>query len=411
MPVNQFEITSLALNGTVAAFEGESEFLATVDTKAAKGYTMQNINVGQTVEVVLPPRPNEWIEGRVINPESSVYDKVSVTVVQKNTSRVISDAELELSAKDFFEDIVTPDTNGGVRDAEISALQSILLQGSMADISSVGQDPTNSRIWSDINAKASMMLMPSKNRMGIMNPLAMSGLSNNESKLFGPAQILNAAALDGKVKMLAGVGKFYDSVNLPRQVNGSGNTTGVTVDGTQAPGSTLNMIGVGNALTYFPGQQFYFSDSGVGNAEDPEKHLVLPFKQTFTVTSAVTSDSSGHAAVSFTPPIITTGSLRNIPAMPASGAAITFLGEPNTAYPQAMLYHPSTFNFVGLNLPTFDNRGGVSKMKKFKNIPLRSVYFTDYKEGQNYLRYDRLTAIVTIHYQHAWRQWGKAETP
>lgn len=404
MALNSFTLTDLAANGLVAAIEGKSEFLSTVKTRLSKEYARDNLDVGQTIRMVLPPRPNPWIDGRVIDPQASEYEQVSVTVVQKNTSRVISDAELELSRREFFEEVVKPDVNGGVREAEINSLKGILTQGSMADIDSVGQDPANSRIWGNIRAKAKMMLLPADDVYGIMNPLTMQALANNESKLFHPEETVTSAALEGRVNTLVGVGKMYDSVNIPNFTNGDGNQT-CAVAGAGQTGSSLSVDVVASGATYKAGQQFYFSDATVGFALDPEKHFAQPFKQVFTLTQDC-AISGNAATLVFSPAIVISGSLQNQLVAPPDDAVITFLGAPSGTYQQALLYGGEAIDFVGLSLPTFEGRGGVSKMKKYKEVPLRSVYFTDYKAGQNYLRYDMMTGILINRWQHVWRQWG-----
>jgi hypothetical protein len=403
MSLNAYQLTDLAVNGLVAAIEGKSEFLGTVKTRLSKDYAREGLDVGQTIRVVLPPRPNPWIDGRVIDPQATEYEEVSVTVIQKNTSRVISDAELQLDRREFFEECVKPDVNGGVREAEINALAGLMIQPAMADIDSVGQDPANSRIWNQIRAKGKMMLMPNQDIMGVMNPLQMAALADNEAKIFGPASIRDVAALDGRVRELVGVGKFYDSVNLPTQTNGTGDKLADVLLGGQT-GTSLNIDGAGTG-SYLAGQQFYFSDATVGFALDPEKHFALPFKQVFTLTQDCPI-TAGAATLVFQPAIIITGSLMTQLVAPPNNAVVTFLGDPSGIYPQSMMYGGEAIDFVGLNLPTFDGRGGVAKMKKYKEVPLRSVYFTDYKAGQNYLRYDQMTGIMTNRWQHVWRQWG-----
>mgnify|MGYP003337618230 CR=1 FL=1 len=42
---------------------------------------------------------------------------------------------------------------------------------------------------------------------GVMNPMAMADLSDNESKIFGPSNLRDMAALEGRIKTMAGVGE------------------------------------------------------------------------------------------------------------------------------------------------------------------------------------------------------------
>lgn len=409
MAVNDFQVTNLAATGLQYEFDSSGEFIPTIGKRFAKEFAKPEMAVGQTINITLMPRPNPWIEGREIEPQGTAYDTVSLTVVQKNTSRVLSEAEYVLDAPRFYEDVVKPDVRGGVREADQSALTTVCTGAAMLNTDYIGQEPANSLIWSTTRAKARMMLTPSKGMIGIMNPLAMANLANNESKLFRPAEIVDAAALEGRVQMLGGVGKMFDSVNLPRQENGTANTTGVEVAGTQSPGSSLDIDGCGATKTYKKGQQFWFSDAGVGNALDPEKKTKLPFKMIFTLTEDVETDGGGAATITFTPAIITEGSLQNLESMPLNNADITFAGDPETAYPQSLLYHDEAIQFVGLGLPTLSGQGGVTAVRDYKSVPLRTVKFVDYDTGLQKLRYDLMTGVVTCYPQMVWRHWGPGE--
>ena len=409
MALNSLIVTNLAAMGQAAAFKGESEFIETIGTRMSKEFGMPNMNVGQTINEVLPPRPNPWIEGRVQDPSATVQEQVSVTVIQRNTARVISDAELQLDYRQFFEDVVAPDVNGGVREAEQNSLKTLLYYPSMSNLASVGVDPTNSRIWQQTRAMYSLMLGPKKDIFGIMDPITEAALADNESKLYRPNETVDIAALEGRVSRLAGVGDMFDSVNLPTFTNGDGKKV-IAVNGANQTGTSLICDGASSGTTYKKGQQFYFSDTGVGNALDPEKHNKLPFKQIFTLSQDCTISGAAVTLV-FGPSIIIDGSLQDQLAAPADNAVVTFIGDPSVTYKQHFLYNggqQGAIQFVGLQLPTFDGRGGVAKMSKYRDVSLRSVYFTKYDEGQNYLRYDQMNGIYTRRWQHVWRFWGEA---
>lgn len=407
---NGFQLTKLVALGLGYGFESDSQFLRTVSTRMPKNFMTKDFNVGQSIEMELKPRPTPWIEGRVIDPNPTEYDKASVTVIQRNTSRMLSAAELTLSDKAFFEDIAKPDIRGGVREAEINSLTSLLSQSHMTDTRYVGQDPANSKIWGSIAARNRTMLSPRKGIYGMMKPDQMAALADNESKIFGPSSLRDEAAYDGMITgKMAGVGEFYECNDLPRQINGTANVTGVTVDGPNQSGNTLNVTGAGNALTYKKGQVFYFTADGVGNALDPEKKFQLSFPQTYTLTQDCISDSGGDVELVFTPPIIVTGSLKNLTAVPPDTTPIKFIGLASKAYPISILYCGESIEFVGLPLAAPQDPRVAYSVKNYKNLPMASTIFFDGKEGQNYIRYDMMTGICTTYGQHVWMQWGKPE--
>src|SRR3990167_75120 len=157
MKLNAFAISSLAVKGMEMGFKGASEFLSTIPTRYAKNYNMRNTDTGQTIEIVLPPRPNPWIEGRAVDTQGTDEERVSLTVRQFNTSRMISDTE-------FMEDYVKIDINGGVRQAETQCLIDILSNPAMANTGSVGQRPASSQVWQETAAMARQMLVPNSGK-------------------------------------------------------------------------------------------------------------------------------------------------------------------------------------------------------------------------------------------------------
>lgn len=408
MALNAFAISNMSIKGMEAGLEGASEFLATVDTQYAKEYENKNVNTGTTIEIALPPRPNPWVEGREMTAEGTENERVNITVTQFNTGRVISGAELALSDKEFMEECIAPDVNGGVREAEIRCLDAIKAQGGMANTASVGVSPASAAIWQKTGAMAQQMLMPMKNSCGLLDHITMGDLSSNQSTLFRPSDMVDAAALKGKVYNLAGVGNMYGSVNISAHTNGNGISTGVLVLGASQSGNSLNCNTATALSTYTKGSQFFLEN---GFALDPEKKKILSFPQTFTLTQDCVADGAGLITLVFAPAIIPTGSLKNVVVSPANGDDVTFLGNPNKRYRQNMLYAKEAFAFVGLPLPALEGQGGIVKTSRHKNVPIRTVMFTDWKGGQHYLRYDLFFGIAVKRYQWWFRLWGAEETP
>lgn len=411
MVLNAFAISSMAIKGMEKGFEGESEFLGTVDTRYAKDYETRNTDTGQTIEIVLPPRPNDWVEGREMEASATEEERVSLTVRQFNTGRVISGAELKLSDKDFMTEIVKPDVNGGVREAEIQCLNDMMSQNAMANTASVGVRPASAQVWQETAAMARQMLTPkgADKTCAMLDEITMARLASNESTLFRPGSLVDVAALEGRVQELASVGNMYGSVNIPSHTNGTGNVTGVLVNGAGQSGNSLVADAATFSSTFSEGSQFFLEDTF---AIDPEKKSkIQSFPQIFTLTQDAVADGAGNVKLVFAPAIIVTGSLRNVEAAPANNATVTFLGAANKRYRQDLLYSKEAIAFVGLPLPALEGQGGVVKNGKYKNVPMRTVFFTDWKGGLHYVRYDLFFGITIKRWQWVWRIWDLEETP
>lgn len=402
MALNSFAISNMAIKGMEAGLEGSSEFLATVDTQYAKDYEDKSVNTGQTIEIVLPPRPNPWVEGREMEASGTEHERVPITVRQFNTGRVISGAELALSNKEFMDEVVKPDVNGGVREAEIRCLTDIMTQAAMANTASVGIRPASSQVWQETSAMARQMLIPKKNVNALLDEITMGRLASNESTLFRPAELVDSAALEGRVKELAGVGNFFGSVNIGEHVNGNGNVTGVLVNGASQSGTSLVCDTATAASTFTAGSQFTLEDTP---AIDPEKKFAQTFSQVFTLTQDCVADGGGNVTLVFAPSIIVTGSLKNVLTAPANNANVTFLGNINKRYRQNLLYAKESVAFVGLPMPALQGQGGVVKNGRYKNVPIRTVVFSDWKGGLHYLRYDLFFGVAVKRWQWIWRLW------
>lgn len=80
----------------------------------------------------------------------------------------------------------------------------------------------------------------------------------------------------------------------------------------------------------------------------------LPFLRQFVVVADASSDASGNATLTISPPIITSGAYQTVSAAPADNAPITVVGTANTGFRQNMLFHKDAFHLamVPLELPS-----------------------------------------------------------
>lgn len=87
---------------------------------------------------------------------------------------------------------------------------------------------------------------------------------------------------------------------------------------------------------------------------NPQSKQSTGHLQQFVATADVSSDATGNATLSISPPITVTGPYQTVTASPADGAALTFVGTANTAYVQGLAFHRDAFTLatVDLDLPT-----------------------------------------------------------
>lgn len=108
--------------------------------------------------------------------------------------------------------------------------------------------------------------------------------------------------------------------------------------------------------------------------------------QTFVVTTDATSGAStGPAALTISPPIITSGPYQTVTAAPADGAAIVVkTGASGTSHKQNLAFHPNaiTLAMAPLDLPT---EGASASRESFDNVSIRTV--TQYAIGTDTTTY------------------------
>ena len=158
-------------------------------------------------------------------------------------------------------------------------------------------------------------------------------------------------------------------------------------------GDVITLAGV-NAVNPVPGQ--------TGTGKDDLGRL-----QQFVVLNAATSDGSGNATITISPPIITSGPFQTVTAAPANNAAITPLGTEATGYTQNLAFHRNAFALVTVPLEMPD---GVSfkARETHRGISMRVVKDYDIVNDDDVIRLDVLYGVKTLYNDLATRLSGTA---
>jgi hypothetical protein len=116
--------------------------------------------------------------------------------------------------------------------------------------------------------------------------------------------------------------------------------------------------------------------------------------QTFVVTAdAAAGATTGPAALTISPPIITSGPYQTCAAAPADGAAITVkTGSGGASHKQNMAWHENaiTLAMAPLDLPT---DGATASRESFGNVSIRAVRQYDIINDKTIYRFDILYGV------------------
>lgn len=141
-------------------------------------------------------------------------------------------------------------------------------------------------------------------------------------------------------------------------------------------------------------------------AINPKNRRTTGRLRRFTSLADVNSDGAGNATIPISPPIILTGPLQTVTALPADGATLAFLGLPDTPYKQNLVYHKKAFTtaIVPLVMP---NRGMASRaMDPDVGVSMRVWKDSDIMTDSHPARTDILFGWVTQRPEFAVRVWS-----
>lgn len=198
----------------------------------------------------------------------------------------------------------------------------------------------------------------------------------------------------------------YQSVHVPTHVVGVATGTPLVNGGAQNVTyaaskdtwtQTLNTDGWTNSTTGILKAGDVFTIAGVF-AVNPVTKDSTGRLQTFVVTADANSGATtGPAALTISPPIITSGAYQTVSAVPADNAAITVkTGTGGTGYKQSLLLHPKAFALVTrpLNIP--QGAGLKTSTKSGNKVTISCSEWVDGNTLTHYMRFDMLWGVKCI---------------
>lgn len=239
-------------------------------------------------------------------------------------------------------------------------------------------------------------------RSAVLSPADQWGMLGSQTALY-IQNAANGAYRDASLGMIGGV-DTYMAQNVPTHtvgvatgtplVNGASQTsTYANVKDTWT--QTLNTDGWTNSTTGILKAGDVFTIANV-YAVNPVTKATLPFLRQFVVTADADSGAStGPAALTISPPIITSGAQQTVSAAPADNAAITVVGTGGTGYRQNMVFHKNAFALVTVPMEAPQGAVNVSR-QSYKGINVRLVPYYDGTNDISKWRLDLLYGVKCI---------------
>lgn len=198
----------------------------------------------------------------------------------------------------------------------------------------------------------------------------------------------------------------YTSVHAPTHTVGVATGTPLVNGGSQAVTyatakdswtQTLNTDGWTNSTTGILKAGDVFTIAGVF-AVNPISKQSTGRLQTFTVTADADSGATtGPAALTISPPIITSGAYQTVSGAPADNAAITVkTGTGGTSYKQSLLMHPKALALVSRPLKIANGAGVKTSTKSGNRVTISVTEFVNGNTLAHTMRFDMLFGVKLL---------------
>lgn len=345
------------------------------------GNAMNGYQAGSTVSI---KRPTDFTvrDGANVSNQDVVEGSTSITVnKQKGVDFVFTSQELTLNIKDLSERVIKPAMVqlANQVDADLFALYQQVPNW-------VGTPGQSINSYADFAAGPQRMdeyAIPSADRSAILSPADHWGLLGSQTALY-MQDVAKGAYRNGSLGMIGGVDTFMAqnvpthtvgvATGTPKVNGGSQTSTYATVKDSMT--QTLNTDGWTNSTTGILKAGDVFTIAGV-YAVNPVTKATLPFLKQFVVTADADSGAStGPAALTIYPAIISSGAFQNVSATPADNADITVVGTGGTGYRQNLMFHKNAFALA--MVPMIAPPGAVEVSRQsYKGTSVRLIpYYT-----------------------------------
>ncbi len=279
-------------------------------------------------------------------------------------------------------------------------------------IGTPGTPITSNETWTDGIAILRAFGVPEE-LLAVVDPKQQSKLVANNLTQFNPQPKISGYFNKGYFGGGAlGVDEWAWDSNMPTHTTGSFTASTPVVSGASQSGSTLAISGMG---TYALKEGDVFTIDSVYGV-NPISYTNTTILQQFVLSADVSGSST--ATLSFTPSLIasTDSQLQTVTALPANGAAITFVGATGTvgatmtatASKQNIIANPEAFALVSADLPVklAGAVAGRTPGAKTDRVSIRYVDQYNIQTDQMPRRMDCLIGAAPVLPYFALRAWS-----
>jgi len=366
-------------------------------------FAVQGAKIGSTLRIRLPDRALVS-NGAALQVQDDNEQNTTLTVDnQKHIGINFTTEELTMQLDDFAERVLKPRISQLASSVDADVANSFKFIGNT--VGTPGTTPSTSLVLlqaqQKLNENAAMM----SPRYATVNPAANAGLVEGLKGLFNPTETISRQFKNG----MMGVGVLgYEEINMSQSIKqfttGTRTATGgtasaaVTVEGA----TTIAITGAGAAGTVKAGDVFTVAGCFSVNPQTRESTGSL-FQ--FVAVTDVTLSGAGAGDITVAAMYSATQALATVDVLPASGAAVVFVGAAGVQYPQNLVYHKDAITFATADL-VMPQGVDMASRQVHNGISMRIVRQYDINNDRMPCRVDVLYGFSVIRPQMAVRMWG-----
>lgn len=369
-----------------------------------RDYKKEFVKIGDTVSI---RKPVKFVakDGATRVNQDVTETSTSITIdKRKHVSWNFSSQDLTLKIEDYSERYIKPAAIALANqiDQDVAALYPDVFNA----VGTPGTTPATFAAVAGVAQRLDEQAVPRDARRLILNPAAHWGLVAGDLKGLFNENLVKDLVRKGYLGTIAQMDFLMDQ-NIQTHTCGSRTATGGTLTATATEASsTIAITGAGNAKTVKKGDVFTVAGSYAVNPVSRQSTGVL--KQ-FVAAADVTLGSSGEGSITVTEKIYAAGGANdayaNVSALPASGAAVVFVGAASGAYPQNMGFHRNAFALVTVPLQVPDGVA-FSASETYEGVNIRVVKDYDITNDVEIIRLDVMYGTRTIYPELAVRLFG-----
>lgn len=379
-------------------------------------YKREFVKIGNSVNIRRPVKFYTADGATRVNQDVEEANTSIVVDKRKHVSWKFSTQDLTLTIEEYSERYIEPATLTLAQTIDMAG--AALYKNVWNFVGTPGTTPANYAALAAARQRQTEMAVPTTSRSAFMNSAAFSAISGSLTTLNMPSMAMEAWK-SGEIGNVAGY-KTLETVNIathtvgplggtPLVNGGAQNVTYANSKTTYSQSLVTDGWTAAAAARLKAGDVFTIANVFAVNpvpGEGTTGKNVMPYLQQFVVNADVSSDGSGNATLSISPPIITSGPYQTVSAAPADNAPITVVtGTANTGYPQNLVAHKNAFALVTVPLEMPD---GVSwkAQENADGISVRVVKQYDIDTDDDVVRLDVMFGWKAIYPDLAARVTG-----